>query len=165
MANRHLSRTLAMQTLFVWDFNKKSKNLDEIMKENFENFAPDFDDGGFTKELIDGIQEHIDDVDNYIKKYAPEWPIEQITAIDRNVLRLGIYELVFSEKIPPKVAINEAIEVAKNFGGDSSGKFINGVLGSIYSDMPEDLKKRKEELSTPKKEETSVEENNTEEVK
>lgn len=144
-----------MQTLFVWDFNKKSKNLDEIMQENFDNFAPDFDDGGFVKELINGISEHIDDIDNYIKKYAPEWPIDQITGIDRNVLRLGIYELVFSTTIPPKVAINEAIEVAKNFGGDSSGKFINGVLGSIYSDMPEDLKKKKEELSTPKKEESS----------
>jgi N utilization substance protein B len=155
MANRHLSRTLAMQTLFVWDFNKKSKNLDEIMQENFANFAPDFDDGGFVKELINGISKHIDDIDNYIKKYAPEWPIDQITGIDRNVLRLGIYELVFSTTIPPKVAINEAIEVAKNFGGDSSGKFINGVLGSIYSDMPEDLKKKKEELSTPKKEEPS----------
>ncbi len=155
MANRHLSRTLAMQTLFVWDFNKGEKKIDEIMEDNFENFAPDFDDGGFVKELIDGISSHMEEIDNYIKKYAPEWPIDQITGIDRNVLRLGIYELVFSEKIPPKVAINEAIEVAKNFGGDSSGKFINGVLGSIYSDMPEDLKKKKEELSTPKKEESA----------
>lgn len=147
MANRHLSRTIAMQTLFVWDFNNQKKDLKEIVKENFSNFAPEFDDGGFVEELVLGVFKNITAINDYIKKYAPEWPIDQITIIDRNVLRLGVYELVFSEKIPPKVAINEAIEVAKNFGGESSGKFINGVLGSIYTNMSDEEKNKKEAFS------------------
>ena len=157
MANRHLSRTIAMQTLFVWDFNDQTQNLDDIIKDNFLNFAPEFDVGGFVKELVLGVFNHLEDIDKYISKYAPEWPIDQITIIDRNVLRLGIYELVFSEKIPPKVAINEAIEVAKNFGGESSGKFINGVLGSIFNDMPEEEKAKREKLSIKKSEEEKEE--------
>jgi N utilization substance protein B len=150
MANRHLSRTIAMQTLFVWDFNNQTKNLDDIIEDNFKNFAPEFDDGGFVRELVFGVFNNLEEINNYIKKYAPEWPLDQITVIDRNVLRLGIYELVFSEKIPPKVAINEAIEVAKNFGGESSGKFINGVLGSIFNNMPEEEKAKREKLSIQK---------------
>lgn len=153
MANRHLSRTIAMQTLFVWDFNNRVQDLEDIIKDNFLNFAPEFDDGGFVKELVFGVFNNLEDIDKYIEKYAPEWPIDQITIIDRNVLRLGIYELVFSEKIPPKVAINEAIEVAKNFGGESSGKFINGVLGSIFNDMPEEEKIKREKLSIKKMDE------------
>jgi N utilization substance protein B len=152
MANRHLSRTIAMQTLFVWDFNEKKKDLKEIIADNFLNFAPEFDDGGFAEELVLGAFNNIEKIDELIKKYAPEWPIDQITMVDRNVLRLGIYELIFSEKMPPKVAINEAIEIAKNFGGESSGKFINGVLGSIYNEMPEEEKKRRETFSAPKTE-------------
>lgn len=156
MANRHLSRTIAMQTLFIWDFNNQKKDLKEIIKENFLNFAPEFNDGGFVEELVFGVFENIKSINDYIKKYAPEWPIDQITVIDRNVLRLGIYELVFSEKIPPKVAINEAIEIAKNFGGESSGKFINGVLGSIYTNMPEEEKAKKEALSAKIKKEKDL---------
>jgi transcription antitermination protein NusB len=152
MANRHLSRTIAMQTLFVWDFSGHSKDLEAIIKDNFSNFAPDFDDDGFVAELVFGVHNNIEKIDNYIKKYAPEWPIEQITVVDRNVLRIGIYELAFSENIPPRVAINEAIEVAKNFGGESSGKFINGVLGSIYSNMPEEEKNKRESFSKEVKE-------------
>lgn len=152
MANRHLSRTIAMQTLFVWDFNDRKKDLDEIITENFANFAPSFDDGGFVKELVLGVFNKLEEIDSYIKKYAPEWPIEQITVVDRNVLRLGVYELVFSEKIPPKVAINEAIEIAKNFGGESSGKFINGVLGSIYNNMTDEEKAEREKKSVPAEE-------------
>ena len=100
MANRHLSRSIALQTLYEWDFNgSKDSHLDEIFV-----------------------------------KTAPEWPLEQINLIDRNVLRLGIYELLFGkrEEVPPKVAINESIELAKSFGGETSGKFVNGVLGTIY---------------------------------
>jgi transcription antitermination protein NusB len=151
MANRHLSRTIATQTLFAWDFNDKKGDIDKIIKDNFSSFAPDFDDDGFVEELVLGVKNNIEKIDKYIEKYAPEWPLDQITIIDRNVLRLGIYELVFSEKIPPKVAINEAIEVAKNFGGDSSGKFINGVLGSIYSNMPKEEIEKKEKFSSNKK--------------
>lgn len=144
MANRHLSRTIAMQTLFVWDFNDQKVDTDEVIQINFSNFAPGSDDQSFVKELVKGVLDNIKKIDEYIKKYAPEWPVDQITVVDRNVLRLGIYELVFSENIPPRVAINEAIEVAKNFGGDSSGKFVNGVLGSIYSNMSQAEKEKKE---------------------
>ncbi|MDD3711171.1 MAG: transcription antitermination factor NusB [Patescibacteria group bacterium] len=157
MANRHLSRTIAMQTLFVWDFNGKKKDLKEIIVDNFLNFAPEFDDGGFAEELSLGVFNNIEKIDNLIREYAPEWPIDQITMVDRNVLRLGIYELVFSEKMPPKVAINEAIEIAKNFGGESSGKFINGVLGSIYNKMPEEEKKKRENFSSFKEENKNTE--------
>ncbi|MCX6793462.1 MAG: transcription antitermination factor NusB [Candidatus Falkowbacteria bacterium] len=137
MANRHLSRTLAMQTLFAWDFNDRQEvDIDELVKENFSQFAPSFDDHGFVRDLVKGVLEHVEDINAYIIKYATEWPLDQITIIDRNILRLGIYELVFDKNIPAKVAINEAIEMAKTFGGDSSGKFVNGVLGAIMKEMP-----------------------------
>lgn len=137
MANRHLSRTIAMQTLFAWDFNgRPDTDIDAIIKQNFEQFAPNFDDHGFVEGLVKGVIDHLEEINGYIVKYATEWPLDQITIVDRNVLRLGIYELVFDTNIPAKVAINEAIEIAKAFGGDSSGKFINGVLGAIMKSMP-----------------------------
>ncbi len=153
MSNRHLARTIAMQTLFVWDFNgKKNEMVDNLISDNFANFAPNFDDGGFVKELVTGVISRLDELDSYIKKHATEWPLDQITCVDRSVLRLGIYELLYCENIPSRVAINEAIEVAKSFGGDSSGKFINGVLGAIYNDLPEDKKRdNKEEFEEKKK--------------
>ena len=136
MANRHLSRTLALQSLFEWDFNNKKEDLQEILQHNKKDFAADFDDQNFSVDLVEKIKANIDKLDKFITKYAPEWPIAQITIIDRNVLRIGIYELCFNNKeIPPKVAINEASELAKTFGGPSSGKFVNGVLGSIYRDQ------------------------------
>ncbi|HNX10654.1 MAG TPA: transcription antitermination factor NusB [bacterium] len=148
MSNRHLARTLAMQTLFAWDFNdRKVDNLDYIIAENFKNFAPNFDDGGFVKDTVHSVLEKVDEIDNYIRKYATEWPLEQITPVDRNVLRIGIYELLYSENIPPRVAINEAIEIAKAFGGESSGKFINGVLGAIYNNLPEAEKEKREAIT------------------
>ncbi len=137
MANRHLSRTLAMQTLFAWDFNERQNaDIDAIITENFNQFAPNFDDHGFVKTLVKGVIDHLEDINAYIIKYATEWPLDQITIIDRNILRIGIYELVYDLNIPAKVAINEAIEMAKTFGGDSSGKFVNGVLGAIMKEMP-----------------------------
>ncbi len=144
MSNRHLARTIALQTLFAWDFNKKdSQTLASLIHDNFVNFAPNFDDGGFVEELVKGVIDNLEIIDALIVRYATEWPLDQITTIDRNVLRLGIYELVYTE-IPPRVAINEAIEVAKSFGGDASGKFINGVLGAIYNDWPEEEKKKRD---------------------
>lgn len=137
MANRHLSRTLAMQTLFAWDFNdRQGIDIDKIIEENFHQFAPNFDDHGFVISLVKGVMSHLEDINAYIIKYATEWPLDQITIIDRNILRIGIYELVFDPNIPAKVAINEAIEMAKTFGGDSSGKFVNGVLGAIMKELP-----------------------------
>jgi len=136
MSNRHLARTLSMQILFLWDFNgKKEKDLRDTIKGTFDAFAPDFDDHGFVNSLIDGVIKNLDKIDRYIIEYATEWPLEQITIADRNILRIGVYELVFDENIPAKVAINEAIEIAKTYGGASSGKFVNGVLGAIYKNM------------------------------
>jgi len=136
MSNRHLARTIAMQSLYQWDFNRsKNENIDELIQHNLQEFAPDFDDENFSHNLVTGVQKEINNIDKLITKYAPEWPIDQITMVDRNVLRIGVYELKFDKDIPPKVAINEAIELAKTFGGESSGKFVNGVLGAIYKDI------------------------------
>ncbi|MBI2635211.1 MAG: transcription antitermination factor NusB [Parcubacteria group bacterium] len=135
MANRHLSRSIALQTLYEWDFNgSKDSHLDEILERNIEEFGPGIEDDKFVRDLIKGVLENREKIDEIIVKTAPEWPLGQIGLVDRNVLRLGIYELLFGkrEEVPPKVAINEAIELAKSFGGETSGKFINGVLGTIY---------------------------------
>lgn len=136
MSNRHLARTIAMQSLFMWDFQgKNNKNIENIIAGNLNNFAPNFNDSGFVKSLFKNVIKNLEEIDKYIIKYATEWPLDQITIIDRNVLRIGVYELVMSNDIPPKVAINEAIEIAKTFGGESSGKFVNGVLGAIYKNI------------------------------
>ncbi|HAM88259.1 MAG: N utilization substance protein B-like protein [Candidatus Falkowbacteria bacterium GW2011_GWC2_38_22] len=136
MSNRHLARTIAMQSLFLWDFNgKQNVNIEQAIKDVFANFAPQFNDQGFVQGVIAGTMEHIDEIDGYITKYATEWPLDQITIVDRNILRIGVYELLFNDDIPAKVAINEAIEIAKTFGSEASGKFVNGVLGAIYKDL------------------------------
>lgn len=153
MSNRHLARSIAMQSLYQWDFDgQNKKGLEDLVSFNLKEFAPDFDDKGFTLDLVKGVIKKIKEIDKLIEKYAPEWPIAQITLVDRNILRLGIFELKFVEEIPSKVAINEAIELAKTFGGNASGKFVNGVLGAIYRDMEQTggLKK----IDTEKKEET-----------
>lgn len=135
MANRHLARTVAMQSLFEWDFNGRTEDLDALTEHNIEQFAPGLDDTEFVYALARGVHEHIDELDAVIVKTAPEWPIDQITPVDRNVLRLGIYELMFLKDVPPKVAINEAVEIGKTFGGENSGKFVNGVLGTLFKEM------------------------------
>lgn len=137
MSNRHLSRTIAIQTLYQWDFNGKGEDIVNVLKSNKESFAPEFDDQGFIEHLVKGVIGNINEIDAQIVKFAPEWPLDQITIVDRNVLRLGIFELRHDDKIPAKVAINEAIELAKAFGGESSGKFVNGVLGAVYKDIGE----------------------------
>lgn len=137
MSNRHLARTISMQSLYQWDFQGKptKKEVNDIISFNLKEFAPDFDDKGFISDLLDGVIGNVEKIDEVITKYAPDWPIDQITNVDRNILRIGVYELKISETIPSKVAINEAIELAKTFGGESSGRFVNGVLGAIYKDM------------------------------
>ena len=140
MANRHLARSIAMQSLFEWDFNGcKEKTLDKIIERNVKEFAPGLEDMSFVKNAVRGVLEKKEALDEIIEKAAPEWPINQIALIDRNILRLGLYELLFANRkeIPPKVAINEAIELAKTFGGDNSSKFINGVLGTVYLEIGE----------------------------
>lgn len=137
MANRHLARSTALQILFEWDFRKQPTAVLPVMIEHsIKEFAPGLQDIDFVKNLVNGVVDHLPELDKIITKYAPEWPIEQITIIDRNILRLGIFELQIEKEVPPKVAINEAIELAKSFGGPSSGKFVNGVLGSLYKTMP-----------------------------
>jgi len=140
MANRHLSRSIAMQSLYEWDFKgKKPDQLKEVVERNLKEFAPGLEDSQFIWRLIKGVIKYSPQIDKIIEKSAPEWPLEQITIIDRNVLRIGLYELLFGDRqeVPPKVAINEAIELAKTFGGESSGKLINGVLGTVYREIGE----------------------------
>ncbi len=140
MASRHLSRSIVMQSLYEWDFSgKKPGQLKKIVERNIKEFGPGLENTDFIWQLINGISSKLPQIDKIIEKAAPEWPVEQITIVDRNVLRIGLYELLFSKKeeVPPKVAINEAIELAKTFGGESSGKFINGVLGTVYKQLGE----------------------------
>ncbi len=136
MSNRHLLRSVAMQSLFQWDFmGGPSAIMPAIIDQNVAEFAPGMKDAEFAHELVDGVLKHQHEIDTLIQKYAPQWPLDQITNVDRNVLRLGTFELQYAETIPAKVAINEAIELAKTFGGQSSGRFVNGVLGAMYKDM------------------------------
>lgn len=140
MASRHLLRSIAMQTLYEWDFcDYDNKRIEEILNRNIEEFAADLEDRDLAKKLVFGIRDKRRELDKIIEKTAPEWPLEQISRVDRNVLRLGLYELLFGnyQEVPPKVAINEAIELAKTFGSESAGKFINGVLGTVYREIGE----------------------------
>lgn len=126
-----------MQSLFEWDFSGKQGDLKQILERNLQEFGPGLEEKGFAVELTEGVLSKIEGLDKIIAKAAPQWPIEQISIVDRNILRIGLYELLYEDikAVPPKVAINEAIELGKNFGGDSSGKFINGVLGTIYKEI------------------------------
>jgi len=132
-----------MQTLFEWDFKGQHNDQSrEILSRNIVEFAPGIEDTLFAEHLIEGTLREQKTIDALIVKCAPEWPLEQVTVMDRNILRLGIYELMFGkyDEVPPKVAINEAIELAKSFGSDASPRFVNGVLGTIYREMGEPMK-------------------------
>ena len=153
MANRHLSRSIVLQTLFEWDTRKlKSTDIDAIVARNINEFAPSIGDTEFIEGLLKTILGKRVNLDAIIEKAAPDWPLDKISTIDRNVLRIGLAELLFSDRkeVPAKVAINEAIELAKTFGGENSGKFVNGVLGSVYKELGEPGKdeesKRKKEV-------------------
>lgn len=137
MSSRHLSRSIAMQSLYEWDFTGKKSDLENTAKKNIEEFGPGLEDQTLIWQIISGVTKHISELDKIIEKAAPEWPLDQINIVDRNILRIGLYELLYANKdeVPPKVAINEAIELAKSFGGESSGKFINGVLGTVYKEV------------------------------
>jgi transcription antitermination protein NusB len=154
MANRHLLRSIALQSLYEWDFKGMKKDtIEEIIAHNVGEFGPGAEDVSFVHYIAKGVLKNKDKIDKLIEKCAPEWPLEQVTIVDRNVLRLGIFELVFGnyEEVPPKVAINEAIELAKTYGGESSGRFVNGVLGTIYQEMGEPMKEDKGEKEGNKK--------------
>ena len=138
MSSRHLARSIALQSLYEWDFFKGGKkNYKEIIKKNIEENSTEVKDKEFVYSLVKGVIENKKELNKIICAAAPEWPLDKITTIDRNVLRIGLYELIYGEKeeVPPKVAINEAIELAKQFGGSSSGRFINGVLGTVYKEI------------------------------
>ena len=150
MGSRHLSRSIVMQSLYEWDFYVQKKDLKKIVERNIGEFGPGLEETGFIWKLIEGVISYLPQLNKIIEKAAPEWPIEKITIVDRNVLRIGLFELLYGskEEVPPKVAINEAIELAKSFGGESSGKFINGVLGTVYKEAEKigsDKEEKKEE--------------------
>lgn len=146
--NRHLSRTIAMQSLYEWDFHPERPIL-EIAKRVAEPVKKDID-FEYLNRVVAGAVAKADEHDQAIAKAAPEWPLDQISVIDKSILRLASYELLNDLDIPPKVAINEAVEIAKTFGGENSSKFINGVLGTLYrqSDryVPEEEKKNAESV-------------------
>ena len=140
MANRHLSRSIVLQSLFEWDLNGiEKKGVSEVLGRNVAEFAPNKTDAPFMEKLLDGVLQKQGELDLVIEKAAPEWPIDRISPVDRNILRLGLYELLFSDRgeVPAKVAINEAIELAKQFGGENSSRFVNGVLGAVYKEIGE----------------------------
>jgi len=137
MATRHLVRSVVLQSLYEWDFFDKKEDFIKILERNLEEFAPGIDEPEFAWRIAKGLIEHLPKINKIIEKAAPQWPLNQIPIIDRNILRIGLYELLFAnkEEVPPKVAINEAIELAKSYGGENSSKFINGVLGTVYKQI------------------------------
>lgn len=147
-ANRHLGRIIALQTLYEQDFRLEcgdSKfDFDAVLKRNLERYKEAVDDKKFIEALAKGVYKNQAKIDKIIIPIAPDWPIEQIARMDRVILRMGIYELVFTGDVPPKVAINEAVELAKSFGGDNSSKFINGVLGTVMRQNLDEPKSKKE---------------------
>jgi len=150
MANRHLSRSIVLQSLYEWDFRKlPRKEVLSVLSRNVAEFASGAKDVDFMERLLEGVFEKYEELDNVIVRAAPDWPIDKISTVDRNILRLGLYELLFGDtkEVPPKVAINESIELAKAFGSDTSSKFVNGVLGAVYKEMGEpgkdDISKKK----------------------
>ncbi len=143
-ANRHLGRIVALQTLYEQDFRlecqDKGFKLKEVLARNINRYRETVDDTKFIERLVNGVNDNQADLDGIIGPVAPEWPIDQIARMDRIVLRMGVYELTMDKSVPPKVVINEAVELAKAFGGDNSSKFINGVLGTVLRNIEEAAK-------------------------
>lgn len=134
-SNRHLGRIIALQTLYEQDFRRSagdnSFDIDVTLERNIERYKKMVDDVDFIKKLVEGVSKKEKKLDEALQPVAPEWPIEQIARMDRVILRMGLYELTMGKDVPPKVVINEAVELAKAFGGDNSSKFVNGVLGTV----------------------------------
>jgi transcription antitermination protein NusB len=136
-SNRHLGRIIALQSLYEFEFRTQAEDksvvISDILARNIDRYKDTVDDTVFITALVAGVTETVDELDGILQPIAPEWPIEQIARVDRTILRMAIYELKYcNEKVPPKVAINEAVELAKAFGSDNSSKFVNGVLGTAY---------------------------------
>jgi N utilization substance protein B len=140
-SNRHLGRIIALQTLYEQDFRlscgDKTLDLAEVLARNIERYDEVIEDTSFVHDLVYGVSKDPAGLDDLLQPVAPEWPIKDIARMDRVILRMGLYELLYSKQVPPKVAINEAVELAKSFGGDNSSKFVNGVLGTILRQREE----------------------------
>jgi transcription antitermination protein NusB len=157
-SNRHLGRIVALQTLYEQDFRREVNDpdlaLDDVLARNISRYDETIDDKDFIEQLVAGVDKLAQEIDDIIRPVAPEWPIEQIARMDRTVLRIGVYELMFEKGVPPKVVINEAVELAKAFGGDNSSKFVNGVLGTILRNKEAEAPKKaskKAKVKTPAK--------------
>ena len=154
-SNRHLGRIVALQTLYEQDFrtecNDKTFKRNKVLSRNFERYSDTIDDKKFIEDLVFGVSSRQSEIDDVIRPVAPEWPIEQVARIDRIVLRMGVFELLHDKKVPPKVAINEAVELAKAFGGENSSKFINGVLGTVLRNKEAGEKPKKQAPKTKPK--------------
>lgn len=140
MSHRHLARSIAMQVLYQWDFRgKPTAALPAIIDEMMREFGVGVEDEkDYVTATVTGVIDHLEEIDAEVQTHAPHWPLEQMAIVDRNILRIGVYEMRFAKEIPDKVAINEAVEIAKTYGGPTSGKFVNGVLGAMYTDRQED---------------------------
>ena len=156
MATRHLARSVVLQSLYEWDFYKQKTDFVGIVERNIGEFAPGINEPDFVWRIAKGVVEHLNILDDIIEKAAPDWPLPQISIVDRNVLRIGLYELLYADpnEVPPKVAINEAIEIAKNYGGPNSSKFINGVMGTVFREL-EEQKKEEESSKSPESEQSA----------
>lgn len=152
-SNRHLGRIVALQTLYEQDFRRECGDkdfvLDEVLSRNIDRYSETIDDKDFIEKLVHGVNDRMSELDAVIQPVAPEWPIDQIARMDRVVLRIGVYELNYDASVPPKVVINEAVELAKAFGGENSSKFINGVLGTVLRNK--DAKPAKKRAKPAKK--------------
>ncbi|PLS81770.1 transcription antitermination factor NusB [Candidatus Saccharibacteria bacterium] len=141
-SNRHLGRIIALQTLYEYEFriqcNDSEVTIEDVLSRNLDRYSDTVEDKAFVERIVRGVLDNTADLDAIIQPIAPEWPIDQISRIDRSILRMAILELRdFGEIVPPKVAINEAVELAKAFGSDNSSKFVNGVLGTAYRTVVE----------------------------
>jgi len=154
-SNRHLGRIVALQTLYEQDFRREvedsSFDIAMVLERNIGRYEDTVEDKDFIRDLVSGVESHEQELDELIRPVAPEWPIEQIARMDRIILHIGAYELVYDKSVPPKVVINEAVELAKAFGGDNSSKFINGVLGTLLRQQEEKAKPKKSAKKTTKK--------------
>lgn len=135
-SNRHLGRIVALQTIYEFvfraDCGDTNNELADILERNIHRYSETIDDKDFIVELVHGVVKSREALDAEIQPLAPDWPLDQIARIDHVVMWLGLYELIHHSDVPPKVVINEAVELAKSFGSDSSSKFVNGVLGTAY---------------------------------
>jgi N utilization substance protein B len=158
-SNRHLGRIVAMQTLYEFDFRGGESGdikIEDVFERNLNEFKGQIDDLDFVRDIVSGVLANAESIDSIIAPAAPDWPVEQIARVDKTVLRVAVYELMLKRDVPPKVVINEAVEIAKTFGGENSSKFVNGVLGTIYRNSDYYEPEEKSEVEQPA-EETEVE--------